>query len=228
MQAVILAGGKGIRLKPLTYQTPKSMISIHGKPFLQYQLELIRSFGINEILFLFSYLGRQIGDYFRNGSGFNLNIDYSYEEDLLGTAGALKNAEGKLRNVFLLLYGDTYLSIDYKKLIDYFYQFKKTGVITVYNNLDKIAPNNVKINESNLVIDYNKNNDKNMNCLDAGLMIFKKEIVAFIERNKKTSLEEEIFPKLIEVKELIAYPVNQRFYDMGSFKGLGLLEEKLK
>jgi len=162
MQAVILAGGKGTRLRPLTYRMPKSIVPINGKPFLQYQLELIKSYGINEVLLLVSYLGEQIERYFNNGSKFGLSIEYSYEESPLGTGGALKNAEDKLKKEFLLLNGDTFLPIDYRKLISYFHQYNKIGVITVYNNSKKIASNNIAIGKSNLIIDYNKKDSKGM------------------------------------------------------------------
>ena len=229
IQAVILAGGEGMRLRPLTYKIPKPMVPINGRPFLWHQLKLIKSHGVTDVLILAGYLGKQIEDYFGNGFRLGLNIDYSYEEGLLGTGGALKRAENKLQEAFVLLNGDTYLSIDYKKVMDYFHQHRKIEAITVYNNSDKIAPNNVKIiEESNLVTGYSKKNNKDMNCLDAGLMVFKKKIVTFIKKNKKTSLEEEIFPKLIKIKELIAYPTSQKFYDIGSFQGLKFLREMLK
>jgi len=114
MQVVILAGGKGTRLRPITYQVPKPMVPIHGKPFLQYQLELIKSLGINEVLLLVGYLGKQIEEYFGGGPKFGLNIEYSYENNPLGTGGALKNAEEKLAEKFLLLNGDTFLPMDYE------------------------------------------------------------------------------------------------------------------
>ncbi|MFA4889338.1 MAG: nucleotidyltransferase family protein [Candidatus Omnitrophota bacterium] len=105
-QAVILTGGEGRRLRPITETIPKSMIPIKGKPFLRYQLDLIKTFGINEVLILVGYLGEEIIKYFKDGKKFGLQIDYSFEKQLLGTAGALKNAEKKLNNYFLLLNGD--------------------------------------------------------------------------------------------------------------------------
>jgi len=228
MQAVILAGGKGTRLRPLTYQKPKAMIPIHGKPFLQYQLELIKSFGINEVLLLVSYFGNQIEEYFYNGSKFGLKIGYSYEASPLGTGGALKNAGDKLEREFLLLNGDTFLPIDYGELIKYFRRSTKIGVITVYNNSEMITPNNIAIGETNLVTDYSKKDSKKMTHVDAGVMVFRKDVVDLIPRTEICSLEEEIFPKLIKMKELLAFPTGQRFYDMGSFKGLDIIKGVLK
>lgn len=228
MQAVILAGGKGTRLRPLTCQIPKPMVPIHGKPFLQHQLELIKSFGINEVLLLVGYLGEQIEEYFDNGSKFGLGIEYSYEDRPLGTGGALKNAEDKLKKEFLLLNGDTYLPINYRELIDYFHRHSKIETIVIYDNPQKIIPDNVLINEASMVIAYNKKEAKAMTHVDAGAMIFKKKVLDFIPKNLVCSLEEEIFPKLIQVKGLIAFPTSQRFYDLGSFEGLKQIEGILR
>jgi NDP-sugar pyrophosphorylase family protein len=190
IQAVILAGGKGTRLRPLTYRIPKSMVPIHGKPFLQYQLELINSFGINKVLLLISYLGNQIEEYCGDGSRFGIKIEYSYEQTPMGTGGALKNAEGKLEKEFMVLNGDTFLTIDYTELVKYFHQSNKTGVITVYDNSEGIVPNNLAIGESNRVTNYNKRDSKGMTHVDAGLMVFKKNVVDLIPRGQACSWEE--------------------------------------
>jgi NDP-sugar pyrophosphorylase family protein len=228
MQVVILAGGKGTRLRPFTHHMPKPMISIKGKPFLQHQLELIKSYLTNEVLLLVGYLRDRIEGYFGDGSKFGLETEYSYEEVPLGTGGALKNAESKIKEEFLLLNGDTYLPIDYRKLVDYFHQSEGKGVITIYDNSQKIAPNNVAICESGLVIGYNKKDPKGMTYVDAGTMVFKKSIVDFIPKAKLCSLEEEIFPKLIEAKQLCSFPTSQRFYDTGSCNGLEAIKEVLR
>jgi NDP-sugar pyrophosphorylase family protein len=228
MQAVILAGGKGTRLRPITCTTPKPLISINGKPFLQYQLEFIKSHLTTDILLLVSYLGEKIEDYFGDGAKFNLNLDYSYEKTPLGTAGALKNAENKIKDEFLLFNGDTYLPIDYRKIVDYFHQCKAIGVVVVYGNSGEIASKNIAVNESGLVINYNKNNSKKMTHVDAGITAFKKSMLDFIPKNKICSLEENIFPKLIKQKQLYAFETKQRFYDMGSPQELKLIKGVLK
>ena len=228
MQAVVLAGGKGTRLRPITLKTPKPMIYIYGKPFLQYQLEHIASFGINKVLLLVSYLGKIVEEYFGNGSKLGLKVDYSYEINPLGTGGALKNAEDKLKENFLLLNGDTFLPVDYGKLIEYFYQCGKIGVVTVYTNSDNIVPNNIAVSKSNIVVDYNKHSSKEMTHVDAGASVFSKNVLDLIPENQVCSLEEEIFPKLIKDKELLAFPISQRFYDMGDFTGLEKIKQILK
>ncbi len=228
MQTVILAGGKGTRLKPLTYQIPKSLVPIHGKPFLHYQLESVKSFNLNNVLLLVSYLGDQIEDYFGDGSRFGLKIEYSYEEIPLGTGGALKNAGDKLSDEFLLLNGDTYLPIDYDAFIKYFKEFDKIGTITAYDNSEEIVPNNIAVGTSNEVISYNKKASEEMTHVDSGAIILKKDILGLIPESHTCSLEEEVFCKLIKRKELIAFVTNQRFYDMGNFKELEVIKGVLR
>lgn len=228
MQVVILAGGKGTRLRPLTNRIPKPLISISGKPFLQHQLELIKSFGINEVLILVGYLGRKIKEYFGNGSDFGLRIRYSEEKNLLGTGGALRNAGNKLTKEFLLLNGDTFLPVDYRELINCFHQQNRIGVITIYDNQEKIGLPNILLGKNNIVLGYDKKNPGRMTHLDAGAMVFKKQVLDFIPQGKTCSLEEEIFPRLIKAKELVAFPTSQRFYDTGTPQGLKEIRRILK
>src|SRR4029077_9597920 len=116
MQVLILAGGLGTRMRPITETIPKPMITVAGKPFLQHQLELLRGAGIAKVLLLVAYLGEQIREYFGDGAKFGCKISYSFEPAPLGTGGALKNAEAQLQDDFVLVNGDTYLGIDYRAL----------------------------------------------------------------------------------------------------------------
>ncbi len=227
MQAVILTGGKGTRLRPLTYEIPKSMIPIHGRPFLEHLLELVKSFGINEVLLLIGYLGEHIEKHFGDGSKFGLKVEYSHEQTLLGTGGALKNARCKLTEEFLLLNGDTFLPIDYRELIELFHRYDIIGTVTVFNDPKGIIANNIAVGESNLVIDYSKKDSVGMTHVDAGVVVLKKGVLDIIAEVQVCSLEKEVFHKLIRMKQLSAFVTNQRFYDMGSLEGLRLLKEVL-
>jgi len=228
MQVVILAGGKGTRLRPLTYKIPKVMVPIKGKVFLEYLIELLKKNNLKEILLCIGYLGEQIKNYFGDGKKWGVKIKYSSDGDkLLGTGGALKNAENLLKSEFIVINGDTFLNIDYQDLISFFHQKNKLGVMVVFKNRSKIIPNNVKINKNNQIIFYNKKGDRRANGIDAGVQIFKKKILSLIKANEKVSLEEDIFPMLIKRQELIAYPIKQRFYDIGTLKGLKIFNQIL-
>jgi len=222
MQAVILAGGLGTRLRPLTHQIPKVMVLIKEKPFLEYILELLKRNNLKKIVLCAGYLGEKIENYFGNGKKWGMDIKYSFEKEkgLLGTGGALKNAELLLENEFIVLYGDTFLNINYQDLISYFYKQGKLGVMAAFTNQSKTMLNNIEVNKKNEIINYDKKKEEKANCVDAGVLVFKKDILKLIPSNKKVSLEEEIFPILIQKKEMSAYSTNQRFYDIGTFEQL--------
>ena len=117
MQAILLCGGMGTRLRSVVSDRPKPMADICGKPFLQYLLEMLRDKGITEVIFALGYMGEMIEEYFQDGSAFGLKIAYSYEEEPLGTGGAIRNALPKiLEEEVLVLNADTYFPMDYQGL----------------------------------------------------------------------------------------------------------------
>src|SRR3989344_9013022 len=120
MKTLILCGGLGTRLRSVVSDVPKAMAPIGGKPFLMYQIDWLKKFNLTEIILCVGYLKDHIKNYFGNGSLFGVKITYSEEEALLGTGGAIKNAEKLLNNeAFIVLNGDTYAKIDFTKLIDF-------------------------------------------------------------------------------------------------------------
>ncbi|MDP2947939.1 MAG: sugar phosphate nucleotidyltransferase, partial [Chloroflexota bacterium] len=122
MQIVILAGGLGTRLRPFTYELPKALIPIHDKPFLHHQIDLLKRKGIRDIVVCVGHLGDKVRDYFGNGRWLGVHIRYSEEQgELLGTAGALRNAEPLLDDEFFVTYGDSYLMLDYGEVMSYFH-----------------------------------------------------------------------------------------------------------
>jgi len=226
-QVVIMAGGKGTRLRPLTYDIPKPMVPVKGKPFLEYQVELLKKYGFSEFLFCTGYLSKYIEDYFQHGVGRDIHIQYSVEPEPLGTGGALKWAEPKLEDEFILLNGDTLLYVDYRDLVNRFAQDQAQGYCVVYSNEDQIAPNNIRLDQDNWIVEYDKTNPENMQYVDAGGQVFKKNILDYISPGKVVSLEQEIFPTLIQNHQFKAYITHERYYDMGTPERLSLLERVL-
>ena len=122
MKAVLLAAGKGERLKPLTENLPKVMISINGKPILEYHIEMLANAGTTDVFINLHHLPEKIMEYFKDGKKWGLKIQYSYEPEILGTAGAVKKLEKELRpGPFLVIYGDNFLKINYR---DFIYGFR--------------------------------------------------------------------------------------------------------
>ena len=234
-QAVILAGGLGTRMRPVTETIPKPMIAVAGKPFLEHQLELLRVAGIDDVLLLVAYLGEQIQQYFGDGGKVGCAISYSFESPPLGTGGALKNAEARLLDCFVLVNGDTYLAIDYLALVEKFAELNCAGLIVAYKKPETAfehipanqVPNNLAVGSDGAVMAYRKRNPEGLSHIDAGVIVLKKEILLGLPAGRKCSLEEEIYPRLIAQSEMRAWVTSEPFYDMGSPAGLAALEEKL-
>jgi NDP-sugar pyrophosphorylase family protein len=198
-------------------------------------LELLKACGIEQSLLLVAYLGERIQEYFGNGAKFQLNISYSFEPTPLGTGGALKNAGDMLQNTFVLLNGDTYLSIDYSALLRQFAMLKRRALIVAYKKpsvgvTDRPAdhvPNNLSVTPDGKVEIYRKRDPGGLTHVDAGAIVLSKEILQMLPQGQRCSLEEEIFPRLIAEGEMYAWVTSEPFYDMGSPAGLAALEEKL-
>jgi len=219
MQVAILAGGLATRLKSLAENTPKSMLRVSEKPFLQYQLDFLKRSNVRDIVLCLGYLGEAIESYFSNGKDFGVSIKYSYEDKLLDTAGALRNAEKLLEDEFFVMYGDSYLFLDFEAAMSYFKKHDKLALMTVYKNYDRYDRSNVVV-EGNLVKRYSKREKtKDMVYIDYGASILRKRTLEMVPQNQVYSLE-ELFAQLIEQKELLAFEVKERFYQIGSLEGL--------
>jgi N-acetyl-alpha-D-muramate 1-phosphate uridylyltransferase len=219
IQIAILTGGLATRLGELTKNRPKSLVEILNKPFLAYQLELLRAKGIADVVLCIGHLGGQIKETFGDGHKYGVRISYSIEDRPLGTAGALKNAASLLGNIFFVMYGDSYLFLDFQKILTYFISQNKLGLATVYSNHNLYDKSNMAIN-GNMIVKYSKTEKTNdMVYIDYGASIFKKEMLQLIPDDHFYSLE-DIFVRLIEMKQLIAFEVNNRFYEIGSPQGL--------
>ena len=117
----ILAGGLATRIRPITDKIPKALIPIRGRPFVEYQLDLLAEMGLRHVVLCTGYKGEMIEDHLGDGSRFGLSVEYSHDgEILLGTGGALKRALPRLGNRFVVIYGDSYLDEDYRPIVEYF------------------------------------------------------------------------------------------------------------
>jgi len=202
------------------------MIKISGKPFLEYQLDLLKKNKIFDIVLCVGVFGEQIKKYFKDGSNFGVNIKYSWESKALGTGGAIKNALPLLEDSFFTMYGDSYLLFDYEDAENYFKRSNLPGMMTVYRNENLYEPSNVLI-KNHLISEYDKKNHKNtFKYIDYGINAFKKSI--FKNYEKEAFDLSEIHQKLIEEKKLLAYEAKQRFYQIGNPIGLREFKDMLK
>ncbi|MFG0262388.1 MAG: nucleotidyltransferase family protein [Novipirellula sp. JB048] len=230
MQAVILAGGLGTRLWPLTQTVPKPMVPIAGAPYLEHQLRLLQQQSITEIVLLTGYLSEQIEAHFGDGSRFGINIDYSRETTPLGTGGALRQAAPLLQESFLLIYGDSYLPILYATVLETLADSAAVGAVTVYDNRtdDTGVTNNIALDDDGFVSKYKKDtpDDPSLRYVEAGVLAFQRSVLQRIPAGQ-VSLEQEIFPQLIAQRELIGHVTAQRFFDIGTPERLERIGEQL-
>lgn len=232
MQAVILAGGLGVRLRPLTLTVPKPMVPVAGKPFLEHQIAMLREQGVDEVVLLTGYLSQAIEDHFGDGADFGVRIRYSREEQPLGTGGGLVQARDLLRDVFLLLNGDSYLEIDYRALHERLLRSDAQAAMVVYDNgtEDTTVLNNVRVDSAAYVTRYEKDGgeESNLTHVDAGVLAVRKSVLELCPTEGVFSFEKELYSLLGERRELLGHEVRQRFYDIGNPDRLRLFEKTRK
>jgi NDP-sugar pyrophosphorylase family protein len=228
MPVAILAGGLATRLRPITEKIPKSLVTIAGKPFLAHQLELLHSRGIRRAVVCVGYLGEMIQREFGDGSTFGVRLDYSFDgPKLLGTGGAIKHALSLLGDEFFVLYGDSYLPVEYHPIAEFFRSSGKPGCMTVYRNEGRYDTSNVVFRDGEIVVYDKKNRVPEMHHIDYGLSLFKATVFDSYAPDQPFDLA-GVMGKLVHDKQLAGYEVRERFYEMGSPAGLAELESLLQ
>lgn len=211
----LLAGGLGTRLGSIVADTPKPLLDVAGKPFLQHQLELLRRYGGRRIVLCVGYLGERIEERIGDGSNLGMEIAYVYDSpDLDGTAGAIRNALPQLGDEFLVLYGDTYLRIDYAEVAATFRASGKQGLMTVLRNEGAWDASNV-LYEDGVVVRYDKHAPTpDMRWIDYGLGALRAEALDAAGPGEPDLAE--VYRVLAERGELAGYLATERFYEIGT------------
>jgi NDP-sugar pyrophosphorylase family protein len=223
----ILAGGLATRLRPITEKIPKSLVPVAGKPFLAHQLKLLHARGLRRAVLCIGYLGKMIQRDF-GGEAFGVKLDYSFDgPKLLGTGGAIKRALPLLGEEFFVLYGDSYLPIEYAPIAEFFQRSGKLGLMTVYRNEGKYDTSNVVFRDGEINVYDKKLNLPEMRHIDYGLSLFKSSVFDSYSADRIFDLA-EVMGRLVCEKQLAGYEVPERFYEMGSPAGLAELETLLQ
>ena len=225
MQAAILVGGLGTRLGSLTKSVPKPMVPVAGKPFLEHEIGLLKGRGIEDFVLCVGHLGEQVEAYFGDGARWGVRVRYSYDgPKLLGPAGALKKAEPLLEDRFFVTYGDAYLRADYLRLMRALEWSGKLGAMAVYENHGRYGRSDVVVKDG-MVVRYDKGADgAGMDWVNFGVSVLRKRALSLVPEGRECS-EEEFYGELIERGELLAFPVEDRFYEIGTPDSLKEFEE---
>ena len=220
LTVAILAGGLATRLLPLTKSVPKSMIEICGKPFVHWQTKLLASAGVTNIVFCVAYKSEMIQRFLGDGSSYGVNINYSYDGDkLLGTGGAIVKALPLLGHKFMVLYGDSYLPIDYSIVVDEFEESGMPALMTVYANNGKFDASNVDFRDGVLNRYQKRISTPEMTHIDYGLSCFDETVFLNYELGLPLDLA-QICTDLSSQNKLKGYEVEERFYEIGSLQGI--------
>ena len=216
----ILAGGFAKRLGQLTEKIPKSLIEVNGKPFIDWQLNLLSRKGFSKIVLCVSHRADLIREYVGDGSKFDLELNYSEDGPVqLGTGGAIKKALPLLGDKFMVLYGDSFLDVDYHQIGSYFEKSNKPALMTVYKNFGNFDKSNIKFDSSGRLIYNKKITDTGMEYIDFGLNLFRKEVFEEFPMGAIFDLS-DFCEILARVHRIEGYQVFSRFYEVGSLKGI--------
>lgn len=220
LPVVILAGGLGTRLRPLTAEVPKALLEIEGEPFIAHQLRLLCSKGIDRVVICVGYGGKMIREYVGDGAHLGLRADYSDDgPQLLGTAGAVRKALPLLKDAFFVLYGDSYLPCDYLSIQRSFEASRGLALMTVYRNRNRWDSSNVEFADGRILAYDKINRSTRMQHIDYGLGIFARSAFDHIGPNQTFDLA-RLYRILLEKGQLEGFEVAERFYEIGSIEGL--------
>jgi len=217
---VVLAGGLGTRLGALTQQLPKCLIEINGKPFVHWQVSALRDAGYEYFVFCVSHKSSLVMDFLGDGSRLGVKIEYSLDgEKQLGTGGALKGALNLLGPDFGVIYGDSYLPINYFEVEENFLNRRTRVLMTVFKNSNQNHPNNVYLKADQSIF-YNKHvQDPRMKHIDYGLMYMEASVFGNTEPNSFFDLA-DLLSNLSDLEEVTGFEVYNSFYEIGSEQGI--------
>jgi NDP-sugar pyrophosphorylase family protein len=221
----ILAGGLGTRLGPLCRDRPKALVEVAGRPFIHRQLGLLAKNGVREAVVLAGYLGEMIAQSVGDGSAFGLKVAYSFDwPDLLGTGGAIAKALPLLGGQFMVIYGDSYLSLDYQAVGRAFLSSGMPALMTVFRNDDSYDRSNVIYADGAIRLYDKKERDPMMRHIDYGLGCLSASVFDGLSGNFDLA---DLYSGLSREGRLAGLLVPERFHEIGSPSGLAELEALL-
>ena len=226
-QAVILAGGRGSRLRPLTDVRPKPLISFHGKPFLGYLLDQLRDQGITRVLLLLGYLAEQVREYCGDGRRWGLQIDYFISDVEDETGRRLALAYDALDPVFLLMYCDNYCPLQLDALWERSRALDSEVLLTIYRNADRYTRDNVRLDRNGRIEVYDKDRSaRDLAGVEIGYAIVHRSAIERLPGDN-VSFERFVYPQLASEGHLGAFVTDHRYYSVSSIDRLPTTEQFL-
>lgn len=233
--AVIMAGGKGSRLRSITNdEIPKPMVPVDGKPLLEYQVEKLKSYGIKKIVMIVGHLGEKIVDHFKDGKDFGVEIDYIFEKEPLGTAGAFYYLKDKIdAKDFMLVFGDVFFDMDFDRMEDFHFKNSALTTLLAHPNGHPYDSDLIRMDDKGRVIGFDsKHNVRDYwydNMVNAGMYIINKRLLDLVKEPVKTDFEKDILANQVKLgASIYAYHTPEYVKDVGTVDRINATVEELK
>ncbi len=224
-QAVILAGGRGTRMRPITDDRPKPMVPVLGRPFLEYQIEQLREQGFDRVLLLLGYLPEVVQEHFGNGSKWGVRIDYRVTGADQLTSSRIEDAKHLLDPCFLLLYCDNYWPLQMDRVWDRFRRAGRPALITVYGNEDSYSRGNVILDRDHNVVVFDRTRSRpDLKQIEISYAVITETCLDLLS-GPDSLFEEAVYAPLAAQGRLAAYVSDHRYYSIGSLERLPATEE---
>jgi mannose-1-phosphate guanylyltransferase len=218
-KALILAGGKGTRLRPITKEIPKPLVPLHDKPIMQHTLELFKKYGINEIIISIGYKGDKIKEYFGNGKRFGVTITYIEETEPLGTAGPLNLARPYLTDTFVMCNADELKNIDLHEMYMFHKENNAAATIALTTVADPSQYGVAKLTGNKILefIEKPPQGTAPSNLINAGLYILEPSVLDYVQKGA-SSIERNVFPQIAHASKLFGFPFSGQWFDTGTLE----------
>ena len=233
--AVIMAGGKGSRLLSITNdEIPKPMVPVDGKPLLEYQVEKLKSYGVKKIIMIVGHLGEKISGHFQDGRAFGVDIDYIFEKEPLGTAGAFYYLKDKIdAKDFLLIFGDVFFDLDFDRMEDFHFKNSALTTLLAHPNGHPYDSDLIQMDDTGRVIGFDsKHNVRDYwydNMVNAGMYILNKDLLDLVKEPVKIDFEKDILANQVKLgANIYAYHSPEYVKDVGTVDRINATVEELK
>ena len=220
MKAVVMAGGEGSRLRPLTIMRPKPMVPIVGRPVMEHILNLLKGHGITDVVVTVQYLASAIEDYFGDGSAFGMRIDYSREEVPLGTAGSVKNAEELLTEPFLVISGDALTDFNLSDIIKFHNARRAMATLTLAHVANPLEFGVIITDDQQRIRQFLEKpswGEVFSDTINTGIYVLDPKIFGYFDKNKVFDFSQDLFPMMLEKGDpLFGYTAQGYWCDVGN------------
>ena len=229
MKAIILAGGLGTRLRPLTDKTPKPLLPIRGKPILQYAIDNLKKHGITDIILGISFFADKIQDYFGDGRQLGVNLSYSVESEPLGTGGAVKFAAEQVGEEFVLIWGDNLMDVDVKKMIEFHHQYNGliTMALTPREDVENFGVATLKGDKIIGFVEKPKREKAPSNLINAGAFVINKKVLDILPIGF-SMIEKQCFELLALKGEVFGFKHIRQWFPTDTLEKYRLADREFK